>query len=169
MNIECNRIGSQLASTINGEAWYGNSVQEILAGITAAQACAHPIADAHSIWELVCHLQGWVELSCGAAKGTPIPAWPGMPHDMDWPVIKHRDESAWRETVGAFFASYRNLEEIIRSFGDERLDSTVPGRTYNFSRLFEGMIQHAIYHSGQIAILKKALATDNLRGGEGQY
>jgi hypothetical protein len=80
-----------------------------------------------------------------------------MPQDMDWPVIKHRDENAWRETVDSFFASYRTLEKTIKNFGDQRLESTVPGRTYNFSRLFEGMIQHAIYHSGQIAILKKAL------------
>jgi hypothetical protein len=158
MNTECNRIASQLAHAINGEAWYGNSVQEILTGITAGQACAHPIANAHSIWELVCHLQAWVELSCGAANGTPIPAWPGMPQDKDWPVIKQRDESAWRETVNSFLDSYGTLEKVIRSFGDERMESTVPGRAYNFSRLFEGMIQHAIYHSGQIAILKKGLA-----------
>ena len=161
MNTECTRIASQLACVINGEAWYGNSVQEILTGISAPQACAHPIPDAHSIWELVCHLQAWVELSCGAANGTPIPAWPGMRQDMDWPVIKRRDESAWRETVDSFFASYRTLEKVINSFGDERMESTVPGRTYKFCRLFEGMIQHAIYHSGQIAILKKALTKSN--------
>jgi hypothetical protein len=31
----------------------------------------------------------------------------------------------------------------------------VPGRTYNFYHLFQGMIQHAVYHGGQIALLKK--------------
>ena len=32
---------------------------------------------------------------------------------------------------------------------------TVPGRTYNFYRLFQSATQHAVYHSGQIALLKK--------------
>ncbi len=31
-----------------------------------------------------------------------------------------------------------------------------PGRTYNFYRLFQSMTQHAVYHSGQIALLKKS-------------
>jgi hypothetical protein len=47
---------------------------------------------------------------------------------------------------------------MIQSFGDERLEATVPGRSYNFYRLFQSVTQHAVYHAGQIAILKKALA-----------
>ena len=40
-------------------------------------------------------------------------------------------------------------------FTDERLDANVPGRTYNFYRLFQSTTQHAVYHAGQIALLKK--------------
>ena len=156
MNIECKRIASQLASTIDGEVWYGHSVLEILTGVTAAQAGAHPIPGAHSIWELLSHLEAWVKFSCGAVKGTPIPPWPGMPQEMDWPPIKYTDESSWHQTLDSFFASYRKLIDLINSFGDELLGLIVPGRAYSFSRLFQGIIQHAIYHSAQIAILKKA-------------
>jgi len=47
------------------------------------------------------------------------------------------------------------LVETIKTFTDERLEATVPGRTYDFYRLFQGVTQHAIYHAGQIALLKK--------------
>jgi hypothetical protein len=74
MNTECNRIADQLASAINGEAWYGDSLREILNGVTAEQAKAHPIPNAHSIWELVIHVEAWIKLFHGAMQGTPIPA-----------------------------------------------------------------------------------------------
>ena len=49
MKTECNRIAYALASAINGEAWYGDSVREILEKVTANQAKARPISNAHSI------------------------------------------------------------------------------------------------------------------------
>jgi hypothetical protein len=158
MNTECNRIATQLASTINGEAWYGDSLREILAGVTAPQAQAHPIANAHSIWELIVHLEAWVNFAQGAVQGTAIPPWLAMPKELDWPPVTGTNKQDWEETLQSFFASHLKIVETIKTFGDERLETTVPGRTYNFYRIFQSTTQHAVYHSGQIALLKKMLA-----------
>jgi hypothetical protein len=156
MNTECNRIADQLSATINGEAWYGESLHEILDGITAERALARPIPSAHSIWEIVVHLETWCRFFYDAINGTPIPPWPGMPKEIDWPPVIAKDEKSWQAAVQSLFASHLKMIEAIRSFDDERLDATVPGRTYNFYRLFQGTTQHAIYHSAQISLLKKA-------------
>jgi hypothetical protein len=158
MNTECNRVAYQLASTINGEAWYGDSLREILAGVTAVQAQGHPIPSAHSIWELVFHVEAWVNFAYRAVQGIPIPPWPAMPKELDWPPVTETSEQAWKNAVQSFLASHLKLVEAIKGFSDERLESTVPGRTYNFYRLFQSTTQHAVYHSGQIALLKKALS-----------
>jgi hypothetical protein len=158
MNKECTRLADQLASTINGEAWYGEPLREILAGITVKQALAHPISSGHSIWELVRHVEAWVNFAYGALQGVAIPQWPAMPKEQDWPPVTQTDEKAWREAVTSCLAANLRLAEAIKGFSDERLETAVPGRAYNFSRLFQGMTQHAIYHSGQIALLKKAAA-----------
>jgi uncharacterized damage-inducible protein DinB len=155
MTTECNRIAYQLASTINGEAWYGDSVREILNGITAGQAKARPIPNAHSIWEIVVHVNAWINFFSGAIQGTPIPTWSTMPKEMDWPLVKDTSEQAWKQAVTTFFDEHLRLVKTIKSFGDERLEVIVPGRTYNFYRLFQSATQHAVYHSGQIALLKK--------------
>ncbi|MGC2742185.1 MAG: DinB family protein [Candidatus Angelobacter sp.] len=157
MTTECNRIAYQLASTINGEAWYGNSLREILNGVTAEHALAHPIPKAHSIWELVLHIEVWCKLAVGAVQGTPIPPWPAMPKEQDWPPVSATSEQGWKDTLQAFFDSTAKFVEAIKGFSDDRLEATVPGRTYNFYRLFQSMTQHAVYHSGQIALLKKAI------------
>ena len=49
------------------------------------------------------------------------------------------------------------LRRSIRGFAQQRLGETVPGRDYDFAYAFPGIVQHTIYHAGQIAMLKKAL------------
>jgi DinB superfamily len=158
MNTECNRIAYQLASTLNGEAWYGDSLREILNGITAEQARAHPIPNAHSIWELVLHVEAWCKLAIGAVQGTPIPPWASMPKELDWPPVAGTSEQAWQGAVTSLFSAHLRFVDAIKEFGDERLEATVPGRTYDFYRLFQSMTQHAVYHAGQISLLKKMAA-----------
>ena len=155
MSAECDRIADQLASTINGEAWYGPSLREILKDVSATRAHAHPVANAHSIWELVCHVDAWVKFALGAVDGVPIPAWPGMPVEQDWPRVTDTSEPAWKQAVESFFSRHLDLVERIKVFTDERLEATVPGRSYNFYYLFQSTTQHATYHAGQIALLKK--------------
>ncbi len=38
---------------------------------------------------------------------------------------------------------------------DSILEDPVPGRNHNFRFLIEGMIQHDIYHLGQIGLMAK--------------
>lgn len=157
MSTECNRIAYQLASTINGEAWYGASLREILKDVTAKQAQAHPIPAAHSIWELLRHIEAWVKFALGAVAGDPIPPWPAMPVELDWPPVTGTSDPAWQQALGSFFSQHLKLVETIKAFTDDRLEATVPGRTYTFYRLFQSTTQHAVYHAGQIALLKKML------------
>lgn len=157
MNAECTRIADQLSSTLNGEAWYGDSLREILEGVTVTQAVSHPISSAHTIWEMVLHVEAWCKLADGAIRGVAIPAWATMPKELDWPPVVDNGQQAWQKAVASFFATHLRLVEAIKSFADERLEAAVPGRTYNFYRLFQSMTQHAVYHGGQIVLLKKAL------------
>ena len=52
---EMMRLEEQLRRALDGEAWHGPSVLEVLAGVSAEQASSHPIPGSHSIWELVLH------------------------------------------------------------------------------------------------------------------
>ena len=56
MNSELQRLEEQLRRSLEGGAWHGPAVLEVLEDVSPEQADAHPIAGAHSIWELVLHL-----------------------------------------------------------------------------------------------------------------
>lgn len=78
-----------------------------------------------------------------------------MPVELDWPAVGRTSERAWKQAAESFFSHHLKLVRTIEAFGDERLKAEVPGRTYNFYQLFQGTTQHAVYHAGQIAMLKK--------------
>lgn len=158
MNIRCKQIATELVSTIYGEAWYGDSLRQILDGVTAAQARAHPVPDLHSIWEIVNHLEAWINFFSGALKEIPIPPFPGMPTALDWPPVTIDDEKAWQDALQSCFAAHLQFAQDVEDFGDERLESTVPGRRYDFNRMFQSASLHAAYHGGQIALLKKMVS-----------
>jgi hypothetical protein len=56
MSLDVELLADQIGRAFRGESWHGPSVLEVLAGVSAEDAAAHPIAGAHSIWEIVLHL-----------------------------------------------------------------------------------------------------------------
>ena len=129
-------------------------MQKLLEGVTAEQAAAHPIANAHSIWELVLHVDAWAQAAAEALNGVPVPK--NWPPEKDFPPVTDCSEAAWHKAVDSLFATHRKFWQAIEAFGDNRLEEKVPGRSYSFYQLFMGWADHMVYHAGQIALLKKA-------------
>ena len=52
-------LAREIETLSHGENWHGPTLDELLDGVTAEAAAARPIANGHSIWELVLHVTGW--------------------------------------------------------------------------------------------------------------
>lgn len=155
---ECSRIADQLRRAFAGDAWHGQSLRELLADIGHEQANSRPLAAAHSIWELTLHIEVWTRAALASMHGVPMPVFvENMPPEQNWPLIPDTGASAWKSTQENTLRAGDELATGIEPFGDERLGETVPGRDYGFYNLFHGIVQHSLYHAGQIAILKKGL------------
>ena len=155
MTAEIERLEEQLRRALEGEAWHGPSVLELLAGLSAAQAASHPIAGAHRIWELVLHLSRDYELVLRrlAGEGRPLTA------AEDWPACPASTEENWQQTVQTLELLNTKLRQAVRDFPEERLDDPlVPEAPYTAYTQFIGVTQHNLYHAGQIALLRRALA-----------
>jgi uncharacterized damage-inducible protein DinB len=153
MNTECLRIADQLRRAFEGGAWHGPAVQEILSGIGEDQARAHPLKGVHSIWEIVLHIEVWEQIALDVFHGVAMPT--NLASKRDWPPAS-AGNAAWQAAVSQLFATNGQLCQAIEAFQDSRLGDTVPGRKYDFYRLFHGIVQHGLYHAGQIVLLKKA-------------
>lgn len=154
---ETHRINSQLKRAYQGEAWHGPSLRELLDGVTAEQAAARPIPDAHSIWELVNHIIAWEQIAKRRLEGDPVAE---VSNEMNFPVVTGISEKAWQATLHALADSNQALRDSIKAMGqigDAKLEEIVPGTAYSNYVLLHGVIQHNLYHAGQIALLKKAI------------
>jgi uncharacterized damage-inducible protein DinB len=148
------RLADQIRRAFEGSAWHGDSVLELLAEVNAKTAAAHPIKNAHSIWELLLHIAAWDGAVCRRIGGTAIT----LSDDQNFPPVKETSDAAWRQAIESTKRTHNELIKAIAAFPDSRLQEQVPGKMqsyYNFYYMFSGIVQHELYHAGQIALLKK--------------
>jgi uncharacterized damage-inducible protein DinB len=151
---EIERIVDQLKRAYEGKAWHGPAVCEVLAGITAEQAARRPLASAHNIWELVVHIGVWEAFVRRRLEGELIT---DVPPEQDWPPVTATDEAAWQRALVQLEEGHMRLRNAIAALPDSRLSEIVPGMDYSIYFMLHGVVQHDLYHAGQIALLKKAV------------
>lgn len=151
---EGSRIADQLRRAFSGDAWHGESVFEILEGVTAAQAAARPIKNAHSIWELVLHIAAWDGAVLRRLGGAAVE----LSDAENFPPVTGASAAAWQQTLTEVRRVHEALVAAVSVLPDSRLDQIVPGKKgahYTFYYMLHGVVQHELYHAGQIALLKK--------------
>lgn len=148
---EIQRIEDQLKRALQGEAWHGPSILELLAGVTATQAGAKPLPGAHSIWEIVLHITAWVDAARRRVEGEEAK----LSAEQDWPPVRETTERAWEAALEGLKTVHQAMQETVLRLEDSRLKDRVPGQQYSVYFLLHGVVQHGLYHAGQIALLKK--------------
>lgn len=157
---EVRRIADQLKRAFDGDPWYGSPLMKILNGVTAEQAAALPVAGAHSIWEVVLHVAAWQGAVLDRLADKPA----RLPAEGDWPEITDTSETGWSNTLALLTRRHNDLmkaiseltdDQLKRMVGEERDPTTGSGVSVYYT--LHGIIQHNVYHAGQIAVLKKAV------------
>ncbi len=144
-------ILDQLDVNFRGDAWHGPSLMRLLADVTAEQAAAKPIQNAHSIWELVLHIKFWKDAPKRRLAGEAFEPTP----EEDWPEVTDTSEAAWENTLKELEASHEQLAEAVSKIDDSQLHEPAAGKDYSNYFMIHGVIQHDLYHAGQIGLLKK--------------
>ncbi len=113
------------------------------------RAVSGPMWHGAALDELLAHV------SCEQAAARPIPGahsiWKIVLHVAAWPAAD------WQAALERLRESYRALATDTRRLDQSAIDAKVPGLDYSVSNLLHGVIEHATYHGGQIALLKRAL------------
>lgn len=146
------RIVDELRQAYDGDPWHGPPLLKVLEGVDAEVAYARPIADAHTIWEIVAHLAAWDGVVAGRiAERRPIEA----PDEGDFPPVTASTPAAWGEALAELGRRHAALVAVVAGGDASRLDETVAGKPYDLELMLHGVAQHMAYHAGQIALLRK--------------
>lgn len=155
MNQEILQVAEQLKDAYEGEPWFGRSIKDILNEIGEATVF-EKLNGQHSILELLWHMITWREFTLSRLRNDdqmPIKYF----EENDWRELDHSNKTLWKQGLQQFAKLHNELIEVIQQQKDEILSQRVGDRKYDFRKLLYGIIQHDIYHLGQIAYIKKML------------
>lgn len=153
---EIEAIIDELNAIYNGNAWHADNLKKILDNVSAKQAAERPISSAHSIWEIVLHIAAWNEVWAARLSGDNI----DVPRDGDFPPIAEFAEASWHDALKRLGTSQQRLLTKIDDLSDEDLPAQFAQKDYTLGFFLRGIVRHIVYHSGQVAILKKTSAPD---------
>lgn len=149
MVSETDRIARLLEKTFDRQPWYGSSIMDTLQQLSPAIVDMHQ-GKAHSVIELILHMTAWRKFVIHRLSGDDSFQ---ISDDLNFPK-----PSTWEGAVADLKASQEELISAIQSFPENRLSELVPSSAfqYTYYTLLHGIIQHDIYHLGQIAYINSS-------------
>lgn len=150
---ESKRISNLYQSIYNGNPWLEVNLTNTLQNVTAAQAYKKINPNLNTIWEIVNHLIQWrrniLERMQGEVIKTPD-------HNYFVPVLDP-SEAAWEQSLQNLAKSQELWNAFFVDFDDADLEKIYVNNGHTYYEHIHGIIQHDVYHLGQIVILKKML------------
>ena len=147
------RLRQQWQTVLEGEPWYGPAVYHVLEEVDPAKAFQKPGGQAHSLIELLYHMLAWTEFA--KAQLDKHAFVPDM-DTLDWRQIDPAQQS-WAAGLAQFKRAHEKIFSRLDQLQDGDLDQMVDGKPYTKRTLIQGLIQHHVYHAGQIALLHRLL------------
>ena len=153
MATELDRIKGQIEKAFNKQPWYGTSIKGILQDIDPA--IVHKKVGPHSIIMLILHMIAWRRYATQKILGNDDFT---VTDEMNFAEPPPTRES-WTNALKELEQSQKDLMAALDKFSVSRLDELVPraSHKYTWYTLIHGIIQHDVYHLGQIALAKKSL------------
>lgn len=156
MKKAINQLVKKYEKAYHGAPWYGDSIKKILNGTDPKIVFQKADKKAHSIAELTIHMIGWREFVLSRLEGNDN-FKVNQKETFNWKRIDKNEKTAWKSILNELDKNQRKIISTLGKKNDEFLDEPVAGRKYKMKFLIDGIIQHDIYHLGQIAMLNKLL------------
>ncbi|MGH7482613.1 MAG: DinB family protein [Longimicrobiales bacterium] len=145
------RIAQQLERAFRGPAWHGPAILELLDGVSAAGATAKPDGAAHSIAELVGHITYWLDAVRRRIEEGAFAQREGE----DWTIAGGLDDAGWRAILAELERAHTALVRTVCGLDPGDLTRAVEGHDYDVYTMLHGVVQHTLWHGGQIALLRR--------------
>lgn len=146
------RIIQLLNAGFHGSAWHGPSVLEAVKSITPKEA-SFKTPTVHTAAELIYHITSWRIFGLKKLQGDPD--YLIDDEKINFGPAAKVDQFELETLLMELSLSHDELIKELLKKDDDFLNEIVPGTEYTYYTLIHGIIQHDIYHTGQIILLKK--------------
>ncbi len=149
-----NNIIRELNEIQEGSLWFDQSFKEKLDLLPEEIAFAKPLPQVHCVAEHVAHMLAWRKECLLRYNGQRTELMNGP---EDWKDNESLRKTGWNHLKQALYDSRIDLIKLFDGKDDTYLDTPFPDTEYNNHYLIEGILQHDIYHLGQIGVTIKLL------------
>jgi uncharacterized damage-inducible protein DinB len=138
--------------------------------IPADLAARHVEGFPHSIGQLVFHMNYWMDYELRRIRGEQ-PVYPEHNSESFPPATSPADARDWDQMRGRFASLLRDFSTLASSFPQEmqrQIETVHEGDTKlagTLEAVLWQMVAHNSYHTGQIAMIRRALGAWPPRGG----
>lgn len=154
MNKEIEAIATDLQTVLSGQPWYGKSFSDLLNEVLEEKFHRKPNDHSHSIADLLYHMITWGQFTQYRLEKKQQDM--NEVEAMDWreidPAVHTREKG-----IAQYTDCIGSVIELLKEKDDQMLEEKVDYREYNFRCLLNGLVQHTVYHLGQIAYVNKLL------------
>ena len=141
----------QLDQLYNGGSWQGESISAKLNSLSEAEAFQQPLPGVHSVAEIVWHCIYWRTVALKRMEGDNLYREQTM-EALNFLPLTELQEKGWKDLIAELSQSQSDILRELDTKRDAFLDGEYqPG--YSFDHLVEGIVQHDLYHLGQIGLV----------------
>lgn len=144
----------QFEEIYNGDNWLGDPILAVLTGLPEQIAFPKPQGGRHSIAEIAKHMMIWKYFLVCRLSGDNTYE---VDQEASFDLSQYGAEPAkvYTSVLSDLDDCHRRLITLLGNAPDDVLEKPVSGRKYNMGYLINGVLQHDIYHLGQLILLKK--------------
>jgi hypothetical protein len=132
-------------------AWHGPDLKAALADVSAAEAFWRPAAGRHNIAEIVLH-HAYVVRSVSAQLSGKA-AEPFILEGEDWFEVSDENTLSWSKMLSTLDSQQQKLSALVADIESGAVTSPM-SEAERFG-LVLGVTCHAVYHAGQIQLIKR--------------
>ncbi len=152
--ILINNIIRQLNEIQDGSLWFDQCFKDKIDNLSDDEALTRPLPEVHSVAEHVSHMLAWRKECILRFSGSKTEL---MNSPDDWKDNTELRKFGWINLKDALYSSRLALINLFAGQDDAYLENNFPGTGYNLHYLIEGILQHDLYHLGQIGVTLKLL------------
>lgn len=135
-------------------AWHGPDLKAALEDVTPKTAYWRPAAGRHNIAEIALH-----HAYCARAVRTQLSGQPAEPFVLsgeDWFELNDETTLSWSAVRAAVDSEQQQLAALLADLATGKIPPAL-GEAERFDRVL-GITCHAVYHAGQIQLIKRLAA-----------
>ena len=151
MDNRVNALLETVSEAFDGTPWYGDPLMQKLKQIAFEDVNLRVKYGAQSIAGLTQHLINWRIFMLKKLAGDAVFDIE-LNSEADWPTLEITSEAAWNDLLNDLQDTQDQLLKQLKK-DTIALDAVTPGRSYSLEYLILGVVQHDIYHAGQIGAL----------------